>query len=167
MSKRSRRCCKAFGLLGPAAVALLLSAPARPQFAGFSAASVEPSAGVTVSGPGPLRVPVSIRIRRGYHINSSQPNDPYLIPTVLTWDDAPLRVGSITYPPPEEVRYEFSDKPLSVYSGRVEIVTTFEVSGVPSGAGKLSGSFRFQACNDEACLPPRTRPVTVPLRSRP
>ena len=111
-----------------------------------------------------LQVPVAVRIRRGYHINSNKPNDPYLIPTSLAWPGVPLRVSSVMYPPAEEVKYDFSDKPLSVYSSRVEIVTTFQVESVPEEVDELRGSFRFQACNDKACLPPKTLPVSVPVR---
>lgn len=147
-----------------AALFALLGAQLSAQQLGFSAATIEPSPGIRITGTGPLRVPITVRIRRGYHINSDKPNDPYLIPTSLAWPDAPLRVDSVVYPPPEEVKYDFSDKPLSVYSSRVEIVTTFHVESVPAHTGELRGSFRFQACNDKACLPPRTLPVRVPVR---
>ena len=142
----------------------LLGIPLSAQPFGFSAASVEPSAGVRITGPGMLQVPITVRIRRGYHINSNTPNDPYLIPTSLAWPNVPLRVASVMYPPAEEVKYDFSDKPLSVYSSRVEIVTTFQVESVPGGVDELHGTFRFQACNDKACLPPKTLPVSVPVR---
>ena len=148
-----------------AALSALLGAPLPAQQLGFSAATIEPSPGIRITGPGPLRVPITVRIRRGYHINSDKPNDPYLIPTRLSWPDVlPLRVESVAYPAAEEVRYDFSDKPLSVYSSRVEIVTTFHVESVPAGTAELRGSFRFQACNDKACLPPKTLPVSVPVR---
>ncbi len=117
-----------------------------------------------LAGPGEVRVPVAIRIRRGYHINSNTPNEPYLIPTALAWDVPPLRVMSVAYPPAEEVRYDFSEQPLSVFSERIEIVTTFKVDKVPAGLQQLRGSFRFQACNDRACLPPKTVPVIIPVR---
>lgn len=147
-----------------AALFALLGAPLSAQQLGFSAATIEPSPGIQIAGTGPLRVPITVRIRRGYHINSDKPNDPYLIPTSLAWPDVPLRVDSVAYPPPEEVKYDFSNKPLSVYSSRVEIVTTFHVQSVPAEMGELRGSFRFQACNDKACLPPQTLPVRVPVR---
>ncbi len=147
-----------------AALFALLGASLPAQQFGFSAASIEPSAGVRITGPGMLQVPVAVRIRRGYHINSNKPNDPYLIPTSLAWPGVPLRVSSVMYPPAEEVKYDFSDKPLSVYSSRVEIVTTFQVESVPEEVDELRGSFRFQACNDKACLPPKTLPVSVPVR---
>lgn len=142
----------------------LLAATAPAQQFGFSAASIEPSGGVRIAEPGPLQVPVAVRIRRGYHINSNQPNEPYLIPTSLSWDRPPFPVESVEYPPSEEVRYDFSDEPLSVYSSRVEIVTTFLVESAPEGLSELRGTFRFQACNDKSCLPPKTIPVTIPVR---
>lgn len=147
-----------------AALVALLGAPLSAQQLGFSAATIEPSPGILITGTGPLRVPIAVRIRRGYHINSATPNDPYLIPTSLDWSDVPLHVDSVAYPPPEEVKYDFSDKPLSVYSSRVEIVTTFRVESVPPDTSELRGSLRFQACNDKACLPPKTLPVRVPVR---
>ena len=150
-------------LTAVAALLTLLGALAAQQL-GFFAAAIEPSPGVEITGEGPLRVPITVRIRRGYHINSDAPNDPYLIPTSLRWTDVPLRVAAVTYPPAEMVKYDFSDKPLSVFSARVEITTTFDVKAVPEGIDELRGSFRFQACNDKACLPPKTLPVRVPVR---
>ncbi|MDE0621241.1 MAG: protein-disulfide reductase DsbD family protein [Bryobacterales bacterium] len=147
-----------------AALFALLAAPLPAQQLGFTAATIEPSPGIRITDTGPLRVPIAVRIRRGYHINSDKPNDPYLIPTSLDWPGVPLRIDSVAYPPPEEVKYDFSDKPLSVYSSRVEIVTTFHVESVPADTRELRGSFRFQACNDKACLPPKTLPVRVPVR---
>lgn len=164
MRKKSRPCSSVLGVLALTGFSWSLGGPAFPQFAAFSAASIEPSPVVTVAGPGSLQVPVAIRIRRGYHINSDRPNDPYLIPTVLAWNDTPFRVESIVYPRSEEVRYDFSDQPLSVYSSRIEIVTTFRVESLPQGLDELTGTFRFQACNDKACLPPKTIGVTVPVR---
>ena len=161
MRPRSRTCSRL------PAVAALLALPwavAPAQQFGFSAASVEPSPGVRISEPGSVQVAVGIRIRRGYHINSNRPNEPYLIPTSLSWNQPPFRVVSIEYPPAEEVRYDFSEEPLSVYSSRIEIVTTFLVEGAPESLSELRGSFRFQACNDNSCLPPKTIPVTVPVR---
>ena len=146
-----------------AAFLALLGAVSAQQL-GFFAASIEPSPGVRITGAGPLEVPITVRVRRGYHINSNRPNDPYLIPTSLAWPNVPFRTTSVTFPPAEEVKYDFSDKPLSVYSSIVEIVTTFHVESVPEGVDELRGSFRFQACNDKACLPPKTLPVTVPVR---
>lgn len=164
MSVKSRSCCSACVAVALGVLLSLGAGEADAQALGFLAASIEPNPGVQVAGPGTLRVPVSIRIRRGYHINSDRPNEDYLIPTVLSWEGSPFPVEAVTYPPAEQVRYDFSDAPLSVFSSRIEIVTTFRVEDVPEALRELRGSLRFQACNDRACLPPRTIAVTVPVR---
>ena len=164
MSKKSRISCSTIAPARLATILLSLSSVALAQQFRFSAASIEPHSGVSITEAGEVQVPVAVRVRRGYHINSNQPNEPYLIPTSLTWDDSPFAVESVEYPPAEEVRYDFSDEPLSVYSSRIEIVTTFRVVSLPDDLRELRGAFRFQACNDKACLPPRTIPVTVPVR---
>ncbi len=117
-----------------------------------------------VAGLGPLRVPVAVRVRRGYHINSDQPKEEYLIPTRLAWADAPFPIQSVTYPEAEELRTSFSELPLAVFSDRFEIVTVFQVEAMPAGRKELRGSLKFQACNDSSCLPPTTIPVSVPIR---
>ena len=52
-----------------------------------------------------VTVPLTVQIRGGYHINSNQPNEDYLIPTRLTWTAAPAEVKDIRYPEPEQVTY--------------------------------------------------------------
>ena len=164
MSNKSRISCRKIAAARLAACLVSLGAAAVAQQFGFSAASIEPHSGVSIAGAGEVRVPIAVRVRRGYHINSNRPNEPYLIPTSLSWDDSPFVVESVDYPPAEEVQYDFSDTPLAVYSSRIEIVTTFRVASPPEDLRELRGLFRFQACNDKACLPPRTIPVSVPVR---
>lgn len=161
MKKRSNRFSSATVLL------LLLALDphiAGSQQFGFSAATVEPPQAVRVDAPGTVAVPVTVRIRRGYHINSDEPDDPYLIPTSLSWDPVGFRVVGVEFPAAERIRFEFSDAPLAVFSSRLEILTTLRFDAVPEALDELHGKFRYQACNDNSCLPPRTVAVTVPLR---
>lgn len=164
MRVKSRLSCRLRGVGALGALTALAASAAIAQPAGFAAASIEPHPGVRITGSGPVRVPVGVRIRRGYHINSNRPNDKFLIATELAWHEPPFAVDAIAYPPAEELRTRFSAVPLAVFSSRIEIVTTFQVGEAPRQARELRGSLRFQACTDRACLPPRTIPVTVPLR---
>ncbi len=134
------------------------------QFKGFSAATIEPSSGVELLPGSIVEVPVAIRIRKGYHINSNQPLESYLIPTKLSWDVEPLSLASVTYPEAEQVSYSFSEKPLSVYSSRVVIQSSFQVPDSAVDMTELKGKFRFQACNDKSCLAPKTIDVSIPIR---
>jgi hypothetical protein len=124
--------------------------------------SIEPPAPFKARRGGEVEVPLRLMIRGGYHINSSKPAEDYLIPTLLTWAEAPLSARGITYPKAESVKYDFSTKPLLVYSGTVAVVSRFQVpAGTAPGEVRLAGKLRYQACNDKSCLPPRTLDVAV------
>src|SRR5688500_6402058 len=82
---------------------------------------------VTVKRGTEAEVPLRVVIRGGYHINSNAPAEEYLIPTVLNWTPGSLAPKGVTYPKAESVKYEFSPKPLLVYSGIVQIVSRFAV----------------------------------------
>ena len=141
-----------------------VAASASAQFKALEVASVQPAAPVKLAAGKTIDVPVSIRIRRGYHINSDKPAESYLIPTSLTWDVPGFKTVSVKYPEAEVVKYDFSEKPLSVYSGTIEITSTLTAPAeLPAGLTELTGKFRYQACNNKACLPPRTTEFAVPL----
>lgn len=110
------------------------------------------------------KIPVSVKA--GYHVNSNAPNDEYLIPLKLTWKSTgALEGGQITYPKPSQEKYEFSEKPLSVYTGNFDLVANFKVAAsAPAGPGIAVGQLRYQACNDRACFPPKSIEVTVPYQ---
>lgn len=168
MRAKSSACCD-FARMARSVAAIgfglaLVAAVALAQFTGFSAASIERSSGVELSPGTVVEVPVAIKIRKGYHINSNRPLESYLIPTKLSWDAAPLTVKSMEYPEAEEVSYSFSEKPLSVYSSRVVILSSFQVPENIADMSELKGKFRFQACNDKSCLAPKTIDVTIPIR---
>jgi hypothetical protein len=150
-----------------AAIAALLTGTAGAQFRGVQAASVLPPSAVQLKAGEEASIPLQIVIRPGYHINSDQPAEDYLIPTRLTWNDTGLKVTSVAYPKAETVKYEFSEKPLSVFSNRITLRSTLAVPDpIPAGLQELTGKFRYQACNEKACLPPVTLDVTVPVVAR-
>jgi thioredoxin:protein disulfide reductase len=127
---------------------------------------------LTIAPPAKLRVKrgetatavVRAELKPGYHTNSNTPSDPYLIPLRLTWQPAPLQVAEVTYPKPKMEKFEFSEKPLSVFDGAFDITTKFKVpAAAPNGMAMISGKLRYQACNDRMCLPPKTVEVTLTL----
>ena len=119
---------------------------------------------LTVPRGGEVTQPLKLQLKPGYHVNSNTPNEDFLIPIRLTWDPALVEVVSVQYPKPLSEKAEFSDKPLSVYTGNFEIVTKFRRAAKASpGPGFLNGKLRYQACNDKMCLPPKTLEVKVPL----
>ena len=59
-------------------------------------------------------------------------------------------------------KFEFSDKPISVYMGNFDLTANFKVgAGAPAGPGSAAGKLRYQACSDKACFPPKTIDVVV------
>lgn len=91
------------------------------------------------------------------------PREEYLIPLKLTWaSTGALEAGQITYPTPSVEKYEFAEKPLSVFSGSFDLVAHFKVkSDASAGPGAAAGKLRYQACNDRACFAPKTVDITV------
>ena len=110
------------------------------------------------------KIPVSIL--DGYHVNSNTPSEDYLIPLTVTWSDlGALTNPKLVFPKPSNEKYEFADKPLSVFTGKIEIAASFKVSpNAPAGPGIATGKLRYQACNNRACFPPKTVDVNVPYQ---
>jgi hypothetical protein len=107
---------------------------------------------------------VAVQLRNGYHVNSNTPSDEYLIPLRLTWTAAPLEPQGVTYPAPKMEKYEFSEKPLSVFTGDFELATKFKVpASANPGLIVISGKLRYQACNHKECLPPKTLDIKLPV----
>jgi DsbC/DsbD-like thiol-disulfide interchange protein len=140
----------------------------------FSATAFAQAPGVlTVAEPQKLVVKrgenatsaLKLAVKEGYHVNSNTPAEAYLIPLKITWDSAgPLEAVELVYPKPKQEKYEFSEKPLSVFDGEFEVKTTFKRSATAApGPASLSGKIRYQACNDKMCLPPKTLEIRLPL----
>ena len=126
--------------------------------------SVSEPAKLTVPRSGEVTGSLKLQLQPGYHVNSTAPNEEYLIPMRLSWDSAAVETISVQYPKPAAEKSDFSDKPLSVFSGSFEILTKFRRAAKASpGPGFLNGKLRYQACNDKKCLPPKTLEVKVPL----
>jgi hypothetical protein len=113
-----------------------------------------------------VQVKIPVSVQAGFHVNSNTPNEEYLIPLRVTWTDTgALQPGAISYPKPRTERYDFSPKPLSVFTGDFDLLATFKVApNAKAGPGIAAGKLRYQACNDKACFPPRTIDVKVPYQ---
>jgi DsbC/DsbD-like thiol-disulfide interchange protein len=112
-----------------------------------------------------VQAAVVLDIPSGFHVNSSRPLAKFLIPTSLKIE-APggIRVGPVSYPRALLRSFSFSPDKLSVYEGRA--VLRFNVT-IPAnfnpGVTELRARLKYQSCNDEACFPPTTRSITMPI----
>jgi hypothetical protein len=112
---------------------------------------------------------VVAQIRPGFHINAHKPTETYLIPTTLEAVLAPgFRRLETIYPHGVLRKFEFSPAKLSVYEGSVTLRMKLQAPPeAPLGAHELALTLSYQACNDEACLPPVKLPVTANLEIAP
>jgi hypothetical protein len=114
----------------------------------------------------PAQAAVVAEVASGYHINDHHPTLDYLIPTEVKLDSSPkLSVDKLVYPKGELKSFAFSGTQLSVYQGKVTVGVVLNVAkGTPPGDYKLRGKFEYQACNDHACLPPASVPVSLTVK---
>ncbi len=91
-----------------------------------------------------------------FHINSNQPSEEYLIPTVLKFEPFEYAsFGDIIYPEPEMATFSFSEEALSVYQGEITFSVSLKLSPkFPIGKSMVKGILSFQACNDQNCFAP-------------
>ena len=110
-------------------------------------------------------IEMHFRIASGMHINSHVPSEKGLIPTQLKLGQpAGVRMDAVAYPAGSE--YAIAAMPkvkLSVYSG--EFVVRARIRAA-AGQHLLQGSLRYQACDVNACYPPREAPVAVDVIAR-
>jgi cytochrome c biogenesis DsbD-like protein len=110
----------------------------------------------------PFQIAVVLKIRPGFHINAREKSEDYLIATDLKFDlPAGFTAGEIVYPKGTLHAFSFSkDKPLNVYEGTATLLVPITASSAAAlGEQHMALKLRYQACSNEACLPPVTLPV--------
>lgn len=111
-------------------------------------------------------VQFTFHIKSGYHINSSKPSTPELIPTSLGFTPPPdLVIAKVQYPEAQLIAFPFDPtQKLSVYSGDVVVkAVIIPQSNAPKGTYTVHGEFKYQACDNNACYPPKKLPVQFDL----
>jgi hypothetical protein len=123
-------------------------------------ARVEPA---QLSPGGKGKVVVEADIPSGGHIESNEPPEPFLIPTVLAVQSTPdVLVGSVRYPAAVERRFDWSPAVLQIYHGRIRFEATIEIAaGASAGLRTITAELSYQACINGACLPPNSQAVDV------
>ncbi|HUP49264.1 MAG TPA: cytochrome c biogenesis protein CcdA [Thermoanaerobaculia bacterium] len=141
----------------PALLAALLLAPTANAQVGFGG-GVDAGPKVTITGAlhqrdgDAVEGVVTAKIAEGWHINSARPLDEWAIPTELTLDPATATMTGAAYPQHKMEAFSFSgDSEIAVYDGTIRIPFTATLA---PGSGTIRASLRYQACNDNVCLPP-------------
>src|SRR5262249_48332840 len=105
-------------------------------------------------------------VEDGYHINSNRPAEKYLIPTALKIErQTGLITPPVIYPKAKLQKFEFSQKPLSVFEGKATLrFTARALSSLAAGEHALKAKLTVQACNNQQCLRPQTIDVSIALQ---
>ncbi len=113
---------------------------------------------VTTEWEGDTRLRVQLSILNGFHINAHETkSDIPLIPTRLSVEGDER--AKVDYPPGEEQRFAFSEAPIRVYSG--EAILAVELTSPRRKDQPLRLRLSYQACDEEACLPPVTQQIEL------
>jgi thiol:disulfide interchange protein DsbD len=147
---------------------VILAANASAQDSAYPAAAsvLQPQAYVSLQ-PVPrgraFEIAVVAKISPGFHINAHQPSEDYLIPTKVMADLSPgVFLVETTYPRGVMRAFRFSKTPLRVYEGSFTVRMKLRTSGTaPLGPQRIGLTVGYQACNQDACLPPTKIPVTA------
>jgi thiol:disulfide interchange protein len=106
-----------------------------------------------------------VDIPKGWHIYAMQPGgDGSLIPTTFTFDankqltlnGAVKETGKII-----SEKIEGTDGVVNMYKERADFVQQVTVKGTT----KITGTYAYQICDDNMCLPPKNKPFTLEIKS--
>jgi len=115
---------------------------------------------VTVTAGRPSPVALHFRVAQGLHVNSHTPSDEFLIPTVFSIPDgAGVKLDAAIYPAGSMISLPVDPKTkLSVYTGEFIIQARIVAA---RGNHLMQGKLRYQACDNNQCMPPKT--INVPI----
>jgi cytochrome c biogenesis protein CcdA len=150
----------------PALAAIAAIGMAQTVPPGFGI-SIERLVEAPVHGGSIARVAIRVTLPEGFHIQSNQPRDKALIPTVLGVDP-PLGVKplEVVFPKDIDFKQEGTTEPLAVFEREFVVGARFEIEkGLPVGDVVIPARLRYQACDDKVCFRPMTADVswTIPI----
>ena len=113
-----------------------------------------------------LKLRVQAEITEGWHLYSLVPLEGGPIPTKIWLPEGQpfTHVGAVDAPPPRVVHDPNFDMQVGYYDG--DPVFTLRVKtapDAPQGKHTLKVNARYQACNDNLCLPPKTVPLEMTI----
>lgn len=97
-----------------------------------------------------------LRMDPGWHINSHEPLQDYLVPLRVESTMTPPHELSVSYPIGKTLRLPFADGTLSVHEGTVAIEGKIDAKPTANSAPHSSLKLSLQACSETSCLPPES-----------
>ncbi len=120
---------------------------------------------VPVTAGRPAVVDLHFKVSDGLHINSHTPHGKTLVPTRLAVVEEPgIDVTAVDFPPGSSYTLAFApQEKLSVYTG--EFVLRAHLTA-KKGEHTVQAALRYQACDVNACMPPRTLPIEIGILAK-
>ncbi len=149
------------------AVVLVSSGAARPQADANARVSFEPINTVVVAMGKSTPVAFTFHIKQGFHVNSHQPTEQELIPTEVKFSPPEdLVIAKVQYPAGQLTSFPFDPTTkLSVYSGDFTVkAVVMTAPKATSGNYTVHGELKYQACDNNACYPPKRLPVQFDVK---
>ncbi|MBK7107369.1 MAG: protein-disulfide reductase DsbD [Ignavibacteriae bacterium] len=114
---------------------------------------------------GEVKLAVKINVDKEWHINSDKPKEDFLIPTELKITNSDnFEIGKIVYPKSKEIKFDFSDNPVSVFEGEIFIGTILKVpQNIHLGEKQIVVELSYQGCNNATCMAPSSIIDTINL----
>ena len=118
---------------------------------------------ITANQPSPVEL--HFKVADGLHVNSHTPRTEDLIPTTLQLPaSSGVRLAEAAYPPGKDFSFPVDPSgKLSVYTGEFIIHASFVAA---PGNHLVEATLRYQACDNQVCMPPRSIPVTIDFTAR-
>ncbi len=116
-----------------------------------------------------VTVELAVELPEDIHVQSDDPRDPFVIPTILTFTlPEGVTVEGITYPAASDFLLDGWEEPLDVFEHEftIEVQLVFD-QDVPTGEIIVPGSLLYQACDDKVCFAPATASVEWRIRVEP
>jgi thiol:disulfide interchange protein DsbD len=104
------------------------------------------------------RVALTVALPAGLHVQSDQPRDPLLIPTVLTIEPpAGVRITQLVFPHATDFKQEGQAELLAVFEHEFVVGAELEIDpALAAGDLVIPARLRYQACDDKVCFQPTT-----------
>ncbi len=101
----------------------------------------------------------------GLHVNSNEPLEDFLIPTVLTLEPPDgVSLEGLAWPTPIMLEQQGAEKPLAVFEEEFVIGAAFALADdLAPGEYIVPGRLRYQACDERMCYIPTTAPLEFRL----
>ena len=159
--------------LAAAGAVALLAPPAATAQPGRISIDVATVAEADVAHAGSThRVALDARLQpagSGLHVNSNEPLEDFLIPTVLTVEPpAGIAVAGLAWPEPVMLEQQGAEQPLAVFEETFAIGVALAIDAdLAAGDYEVPASLRYQACDERMCYIPATARLAFQVRIAP